>query len=224
MSDSIERTASRRGTVTRHWGSDEDLVRDLGLGVDPELRGATPTPRPAPMAVAGNLPVVKGHRAGVSKDWQFPGGRSESSDEADLMKFNDDGHSPGEGSSLATPRKVSFFDVGGLLDEDQPRRVSSSRTTHTTDTDGESSSQGPLHSTWSYENGLSPAPPRKGSSALFQDIGGLLGPRRKQETRSYELQTILQEPSRTPSESRRPAQIERQQTTLSLQDVGGLLK
>jgi hypothetical protein len=224
MSDSIERTASRRGTVTRHWGSDEDLVRDLGLGIDPELRGSTPTPRPAPMAVAGNLPVVKGHRAGISRDWQFPGGRSESSDEVDLMKFNDGGHSPGEVSSLATPRKVSFFDVGGLLDEDQPQRVSSSRTTHTTDTDGESSGQGPLYSTWSYENGLSPAPARKGSSALLQDIGGLLGPRKKQEPRSYELQTILQEPSDTPAESRRPAQIGRQQTTLSLQDVGGLLK
>jgi hypothetical protein len=224
MSDSIERTASRRGTVTRHWGSDEDLVRDLGLGVDPELRGATPTPRPAPMAVAGNLPVVRGHRAGVSKDWQFPGGRSESSDEIDLMKIHDGGHSPGDVSSMATPRKVSFFDVGGLLDEDQPRRVSSSRTTRTTDTDGESSSQGPLFSTWSHENGLSPAPPRKGSSALLQDIGGLLGPRRNQQPRSYELQTILQESSNTPTESRNQGTIERQQTTLSLQDVGGLLR
>ncbi|TVY41845.1 hypothetical protein LOCC1_G004839 [Lachnellula occidentalis] len=222
MSESMERTASRRGTVTRHWGSDEDLVRDLGLGVDPELRGATPTPRPAPMAVAGNLPVIKGHAASISRDWQFPGGRSESSDEVDLMKF-DGGHSPGDVSSLATPRKVSFFDVGGLLDDDQPTRVSSSRTT---DTDGESSTRGALYSTWSYENGLSPAPARKGSSALLQDIGGLLGPRKKHEPRSYELQTILQEESsHDPSEAHgRPAAIQRQQTNLSLQDVGGLLK
>ncbi|TVY83992.1 hypothetical protein LSUE1_G004713, partial [Lachnellula suecica] len=220
MSDSIERTASRRGTVVRHWGSDEDLVRDLGLGLDPELRGSTPTPRPAPMAVAGNLPVVRGHKAGVSKDWQFPVARSESSDEIDLMKMTDGGHSPGEVSSMATPRKVSFFDVGGLLDNDvdQPRRVSSSRTNRTTDTDGESSSQGPLYSTWSHENGLSPAPARKGSSALLQDIGGLLGPRRNQQPRSYELQTILQES--TPE----PTPITRQQSTLSLQDVGGLLR
>lgn len=223
MSDSIERTASRRGTVTRQWGSDEDLVRDLGLGVDPELRGATPTPRPAPMAVAGNLPVVKGHAASISRDWQFPGGRSESSDEVDLMKYHDGGHSPGDVSSLITPRKVSFFDVGGLLDDDQPTRISSSRTT---DTDGGSSTRGPLYSTWSYENGLSPAPARKGSSALLQDIGGLLGPRKKQEPRSYELQTILQEESsHTPPEPHgRSAAIQRQQTTLSLQDVGGLLK
>ncbi|TVY91720.1 hypothetical protein LAWI1_G003308 [Lachnellula willkommii] len=223
MSDSIERTASRRGTVTRQWGSDEDLVRDLGLGVDPELRGATPTPRPAPMAVAGNLPVIKGHAGSISRDWQFPGGRSESSDEVDLMKYHDGGHSPGDVSSLATPRKVSFFDVGGLLDDDQPTRISLSRTT---DTDGESSTRGPLYSTWSYENGLSPAPARRGSSALLQDIGGLLGPRKKQEPRSYELQTILQEePSHTPSEPHgRSAPMQRQQTTPSLQDVGGLLK
>lgn len=220
MSDSIERTVSRRGTVTRHWGSDEDLVRGLGMSLDPELRGSSPTPRPAPMAVAGNLPVIRGHRAGISRDWQFPEGRSESSDEIDLVKSHD-GHSPGELSFITTPtRKVSFFDVGGLLDEDQPQRVSSSRTTRTTDTDGESSSQGPLYSTWSHENGLSPAPARKGSSALLQDIGGLLGPRRKQEFRSYELQTILQEPS----DSRNPTSMERQQTNLSLQDVGGLLK
>lgn len=31
--DSLDRTSSRRPTIHRHWGSDEDLVRDLGLGV-----------------------------------------------------------------------------------------------------------------------------------------------------------------------------------------------
>jgi hypothetical protein len=30
VTDSMDRTTSRRGTVARHWGSDEDLVRDLG--------------------------------------------------------------------------------------------------------------------------------------------------------------------------------------------------
>lgn len=41
--DSMERSSvirSRRPTANRHWGSDEDLVRDLGLGVQPELRDA----------------------------------------------------------------------------------------------------------------------------------------------------------------------------------------
>ncbi|KAH7312797.1 hypothetical protein BKA65DRAFT_146744 [Rhexocercosporidium sp. MPI-PUGE-AT-0058] len=217
MSDSIERTTSRRGTVIRHWGSDEDLVRDLGLGVDPELRGATPTPRPAPMAIAGNVPV-KAHKL-MGRDWQFPGERSDTSDEIDLMKAGET-HSPGDVSSIITPRKVSFFDVGGLLDDDQPRRGSSTRTT---DTDGESSMFGPLSTTWSHEQGLSPAPPRRGSTALLQDIGGLLGPRRERDrnsSRGYELQTILQEQS----PHLQPLNLTRQQTTNSLQDVGGLLK
>ena len=226
VSESVERTISRRGTVARHWGSDEDLVRDLGLGVEPELRGSPgSTPRPAPMAVAGNHPV-KGQRE-AEPDWQFPEERSSTSEELDLIKIQEGNHTPDGASSTLTPRKVSFFDVGGLLEEDsQRRRVSSTRTT--TDTDGESSSHA-LQWTPSYDHGLSPAPPRRGSSALLQDIGGLLGPRtqRKQSTfRSYELQTILQEqPPASPSHNASPqAQISRQQTTLSLQDVGGLLK
>lgn len=218
MTDSIDRTTSRRGTAIRHWGSDEDLVRGLGLGVDPELRESEPTPRPAPMATAGNVPV-KAHRVtgmGIGKDWQFPGERSDTSDDLDVMKIET--HSPGDVSSINTPRKVSFFDVGGLLEEDQPRRVSSTRTT---DTDG-GSSFGPLYGSQYGEQGLSPAPPRRGSSALLQDVGGLLGPRREriQPSRGIELQTIQQEQSE-PSSSHN---LIRQQTTHSLQDVGGLLR
>ena len=222
--ESIERTASRRGTAARQWGSDEDLVRDLGLGVDPELRGSIPTtPRPAPMAVAGNHPVKP--QKGVESDWQFPEGRSSTSDELDLLKIP---HSPGGASSTMSPRKVSFFDVGGLLEDDsQGRRQSSTRTM--TDTDVESSNHAPLQGTPSYEQGLSPAPPRRGSSALLQDIGGLLGPRtpRNQSPfKGYELQTIRQENSSPqPSHDASPQpNLSRQQTTLSLQDVGGLLK
>jgi hypothetical protein len=219
MSDSIDRTTtSRRGTVIRHWGSDEDLVRDLGLGVDPELRGSDPTPRPAPMATAGNVPI-KAHKVignGIGKDWQFPGERSDTSDDIDVMKI--ESHGPGDVSSINMPRKVSFFDVGGLLEEDQPRRVSSIRTM---DTDGESSF-GPMHSSYSGEQGLSPPPPRRGSSALLQDVGGLLGPRRERAhpSRGIELQTILQEQSEPTSSHN----LLRKQTMHSLQDVGGLLR
>ena len=242
MSDSIERTTSRRGTVVRHWGSDEDLVRDLGLGVDPELReNLKQAPRPAPMAVAGNTPA-KSHKLVMERDWQFPaaetGEPSDTSDEMDFVKTGEQHHSPGEESSIATPRKVSFFDVGGLLegDGDRERRVSSTRTTDTELTSlGESSNQShyPLHSSWTQDNGsasgangLSPAPPRRGSTALLQDIGGLLGPRtrREQPSRGYELQTILQEGERSQPESLPSPNLSRMQTTHSLQDVGGLLR
>ncbi|KUJ17227.1 uncharacterized protein LY89DRAFT_585462 [Mollisia scopiformis] len=219
MSDSIERTSSRRGTAIRHWGSDEDLVRDLGISVDPELRDPeAATFRPAPMAVAGNVPV-KAHKI-MGRDWQFPGERSDTSDEMDLMKIGE-AHSPADVSSVITPRRVSFFDVGGLLDEDHPPRRHSS--TKTMDTEGETSSFGGLQSVHSKNDdaGLSPTPARRGSAALLQDVGGLLGPKPKKAPpyRGYELQTIHQERS-SPSLGPR---ISRQQTTHSLQDVGGLL-
>ena len=103
---------------------------------------------------------------------------------------------------------------------------------------GESSTagEGPVSTTWSYENGLSPAPPRRGSAALLQDIGGLLGPRTRIQRASmgYELETILQErntaptshPSLTHAHSMPPPidHLERQQANLSFQDVGGLLE
>lgn len=293
MSDSIERTTSRRGTAIQQWGSDEDLVRDLGLSLDPTLRLPTSqTPRPAPMAVAGNIPVKRG----LDPSWQFPGERSDTSDDIDLVKIKVDSdieaQSPHE---VFTPRKVSFFDVGGLLEEDnhksnssdhypnsnnnyppnRDRRISSTRTT---DTDGESSMQGahslslsptqsPSHSRLSWSNpththsnrnsyldpqppftGLSPPPPRRGSTALLQDIGGLLavrgsrgqsrsgrGGRESGEGRggsgaggNYELQNILHEhpppsPAHASPRSNRPG-FSRQSTELSLQDVGGLLR
>jgi hypothetical protein len=131
----------------------------------------------------------------------------------DIMKIESHGQ---DHSSINTPRKVSFFDVGGLLEEDQPRRVSSIRTM---DTDG-GSSFGPLHSSYGGEQGLSPAPPRRGGSALLQDVGGLLGPRRERPQRGIELATILREENE-PSTSHN---LLRQQTTHSLQDVGGLLR
>jgi len=214
MSDSIERTTSRRGTVIQHWGSDEDLVRDVGMSVNPELREALPEPRPAPVAT----------QKLVNKDWTFPSERSHTSEESD-MKIGEVHSIQGSNHSALSPRKVSFFDVGGLLDEDQPttRRGSS---TKTMDTDAGSSTLGRVNSNYSTEQGLSPPPARKGSSALLHDISGFLGSPRKDRnngTRGFELQTIRQDRSShlAPVSS---STLSRQQTTHSLQDVGGLLK
>jgi hypothetical protein len=212
LSDSIERTTSRRGTTARHWGSDEDLVRDMGIGLDPDLRGVPwNVPRPAPMAVAGNIPVRKGQ-----PDWAFPPQRRDSDDDMDFINRPDvagDIHVP--------PRKVSFFDVGGLLEDDMPPRASSART----ETDGESSTQGHLDPAWSHEDGLSPPPPPKrgGSSALLHDLGGLLSPKSKssQPPRDYELQTMGH--SHSSYETTPPNELSPHKTTNPLQDVGGLL-
>jgi hypothetical protein len=254
--ESIERTASRRGTVVRQWGSDEDLVRDLGMSVDPELRGdEEQVPRPAPMAVKGNMPVKLGKMGVSAQDWDFPpissnnearakGSDSSSDLHLDLMKIStagdhDHDHSP------HVPRRVSFFDVGGLLEkDDELRRGSETRTTITDTEDGESSTTGRNRSSRDYyhsnENGtaiaggLSPAPPRRGSTALLQDIGGLLGgprPQKKME-RGYELQTILQEGAVNETSSPARGDISNSNvlprrketpTAFELRDVGGLL-
>ncbi|RFU24604.1 hypothetical protein B7463_g11734, partial [Scytalidium lignicola] len=239
LTDSVERTTSRRGTLVRHWGSDEDLVRDLGLGIDPELRGAieastASSPRPAPMATAA-IPI-KAQRMGmstemgsVSPDWSFPTGRSDYSEETELVKVSDMSTRPADRrDSTASPsRKVAFFDVGGLLDDEPSnRRASSSRTL---DPDGES--LGPLHATSSFDQngGLSPPPLRRGSTVFLQDVGGLLGPRtRLDRSGTYELQSFLREgpsvPSHSYSRDLPPAHLARQPTAPSLRDVGGLLQ
>ncbi|KIN08691.1 hypothetical protein OIDMADRAFT_188358 [Oidiodendron maius Zn] len=215
QSDSVERTTSRRGTATNHWGSDEDLVRDLGIGLDPKLRGSVAwnVPRPAPMAVAGNIPVKKGQ-----PDWAFPPQRRDSDDDLDFIDRPD-----GAGDIPGAPRKVSFFDVGGLLEEDMPPRASTGRT----DTDGEgSTTPGRADRSWYHDDaGLSPppAPKRGGSAALLQDLGGLLGSKPKDITppRSYELQTMVH--ANPPYDAIAPHELSRQKTEISLQDVGGLL-
>lgn len=214
LTDSLERTTSRRGTTVQHWGSDEDLVRGLGIGLDPQLRRTAWTiPRPAPMAVAGNMPVKK-HQP----DWALPP-ESSSMDDNDFHA----GPSPAD---FNTNRRVSFFDVGGLLEEDTPWRGGSTRT----ETDGESSTHhphGPLDGTWAQDDGLPSRPTGRrggGSSTLLQDLGGLLAPRSKsqQPSRSYELQTMAQ--PKSSYDPTAPNVLARQNTTFSLQDVGGLLK
>ncbi|RKU48777.1 hypothetical protein DL546_004646 [Coniochaeta pulveracea] len=152
----------RRPTVNRYWGSLVDLARDTGFGVRPELREAddasmdkeyVPAAPAAPYAENLNT-------------WDFPRHKRQSgrSDESLLEGDTESNRPP---TSAAAPRRVSFFDVGGLLD-DQP----SSR--------GDSSQSGsdPLapHSRPSSAVPASGSGFRRGSTAFLQDIGGLLSP------------------------------------------------
>jgi hypothetical protein len=218
-SDSIDRTSSRRGTVAqRHWGSEEDLVRDFGFVLDPELRGNDDVslPRRAPRATGGHGTVKLDH------NWRFPKVDAES-EESDMVKImNNSGHSPGDVSFINSPRKVSFFDVGGLLDEDSGS--SSRRRQESTVTEEDNS----LHASMSYDS-QSPLASRNGSKALLQDIGGLLNsptpssrtPRGFQQV-AMELQTMPANRDREGDRARPP--IRKQHSAVSLQDVGGLLK
>ncbi|CAK7212420.1 hypothetical protein SBRCBS47491_001457 [Sporothrix bragantina] len=284
VADSMERSSiirSRRPTANRHWGSDEDLVRGLGLGVQPELRdspddamfgGPPRAVRPAPIvkiegAVADPLHSDStgegsshsgGDGGGVANfhAWSFPdhrrsgatnsaqsaqsglSGLSGQSDD-DTLLARDPLSPASRNNSTSTPRKVSFYDAGNLLgggdnesEPDTPR----------------SSAAGGLRSPSiagmrSSTDSVPPSPAhtasnrgfRRGSSALLQDLGGLLGPptsrsRQRSEGRPHTLQTVPQgTPFQMPSSplSSQSSQSGRYTPSnlddLTLMDPGGLL-
>lgn len=178
----------RRPTLQRHWGSDEDLVRDLGLGVKPELRDVPEVPpssvefnphfSPAPLARRLSEPLDM-------DNWRFPtDGRGEPKDERsdDSLLQSDQpppsshvispsAGTPRRGSAATTKKPLAFFDVGGLLDDEPPQ---GSGANNARDRSGSVTTSGGLHS----RQGLLPHPVtaagtvRRGSAALLQDLGG----------------------------------------------------
>ncbi|KAL8908688.1 MAG: hypothetical protein Q9207_000656 [Kuettlingeria erythrocarpa] len=121
----------RAGTGTRPrvltaqaWGSDADLAGELCIRIAPDLEKEQPASvkaRPAPLALptashAKNLTPHVGH-----SNWNFPNERDERMrmDAGDSDGNNQKaGPSPGE-AEVVTPRRTSFFDVGGLLEHDE---------------------------------------------------------------------------------------------------------
>lgn len=170
VASTIDRSSaseSRRPTVLKHWGSDEDLVRDMGYAVKPELRESQPTGNENPVFTPAPIATTKLHEDMTS--WQFPGANRASAAQSDDPLISSDPVPSVRSNSTAT-RRVSFFDYGGLLDDVGPtsRRGSylSSKdipvgltTTH------------PSPAVQASGNGL-----RRGSAALLQDLGGFLSP------------------------------------------------
>ncbi|KAK5628542.1 hypothetical protein RRF57_004257 [Xylaria bambusicola] len=205
--DSLERTSSRRPTIHRHWGSDEDLVRDIGLGVGPRYRDEEDS-----ISRLGPVPMAS------MNDWQFDqpqitSGRRENSIQHDQMT------SSGQSNSTITPRRVSFLDVGGLLDSE------TSDTTLRSTRNSFNSSQDPLspyRATPSPTMTASGSGFRRGSQTLLQDLGGLFHPFQPRRTRTPpsggELQSI-------PQHHHEPAyEMDEYRGGPILVDAGGLLK
>ncbi|KAK2865344.1 hypothetical protein FQN49_003670 [Arthroderma sp. PD_2] len=140
FSESLEQTTSRRATITHHhWGSDADLVSDLGIRLDPSLRPLSYQKiRPAPVAMPH---AVLPKRGSVDPNWQFPSSQQTADD--DRMSTTDSlsglkvhpyeyietntrpearRSNSGTPSKYMSLSKVSLNDVGGLLD---PPKVSS---------------------------------------------------------------------------------------------------
>lgn len=223
---SIERSSgsgSRRPTMTRHWGSDEDLVRDVGFGLKPDLRETPASPTsggfytPAPLAADFQENM---------NSWQFPGQKRNGSVPSDqYLSPGDPMISPGTNMAL-TPRRVSFFDYGGLLDD----QASSSRR-------GSSFSNGPaaspnLNSVPSSAVQASTSGLRRGSQALLQDLGVFLSPLSplnpkppKTKKSTPELQPVQQAPQEDAESppAPRPDPAPTQASEPVLMDIGGLL-
>lgn len=277
--DSMDRPSiarSRRPTVNRHWGSDEDLVRGLGLGVHPTLRNSPETPadddvifsnasgrspRPSPAVrvtdgqenddqnASGNNRTSGNTGVGDLNSWQFPerqtsgGTRTESAQSAHSGQSEDDillkgplGLSPRPNS--AAPRKVSFYDAGGLLGGDTGADDTATQPSLTR-TRSES-----ISGSLSTGHSVPPSPAytagsrglRRGSSAILQDLGGLLSsyPRQKSGSRApTELHPVPQEsplesplppsPSSLSTASLMPVSYHGNLDGIVLMDAGGLL-
>ncbi|KAK1779151.1 hypothetical protein QBC45DRAFT_144119 [Copromyces sp. CBS 386.78] len=178
---------ARRSTL-RHWGSDEDLVRDIGYGVKPDLReqlipysdrsGGGGYYTPAPMA------QIHHHDSDAIHSWDSPPSsssqpRSNARSDDYLMPMSgqlsqpvsprNTSHNHNDLPVLSCPRRVSFFDYGGLL-SDEPTRGRRESSVSTT-VEPRRPNTVPVPAVPASANGL-----RRGSAALLQDLGGLLSP------------------------------------------------
>ncbi|KAL9602236.1 MAG: hypothetical protein Q9219_001960 [cf. Caloplaca sp. 3 TL-2023] len=118
-------TSVRPRTLTiRTWGSDADLAGELCMRVAPDLeqqQASSSRPRPAPIALPAASHAKSLTPSVMRSSWNFPSDTREQS-ERDVRDLGGNIElqtpSPGE-VEIVTPRRTSFFDVGGLLGPDE---------------------------------------------------------------------------------------------------------
>jgi len=213
---SVDRSSaseSRRPTVQQHWGSDEDLVRELGLGVKPELRDAHPTPN----ANRQYTPAAPVNLHPDMSSWRFP-----RQDRPSIPRSDDFGDRSIRSNSTATQRRVSFFDYGGLLDDQNPPNQ---RENSVSSDQSGSPTTVPEPVVPASGTGF-----RRGSAALLQDLGGFLAPpsirtaRPKPRRRSSGGLSPIQQSQKVTPEPSPPPQVDTASNQgPQLMDVGGLL-
>ena len=220
-------TAPRRAITARNWGSDADLVGDLGMRLDPQLmEKSSSIPRPAPVAMSLHSTPNENATHLVDGSWAFPPRVSVETDETDMKS---PGHvresQPSPTDIPTTPHRMSFFDVGGLLGENESPRV---RHRHSMAV----YQQQPITLPSSGLHGHT-AGSRRGSHALLQDIGGLMG-HSPPSPQTNTFRPSLASPnsdliealrSTPPNSSYRPSvpPAQRRRESPGLQDIGGLL-
>lgn len=205
----------RRPTLQRHWGSDEDLVRDVGMTVDPEIQDQPDNSSENGALQYTPAPLIRKLDQDLER-WQFPKRQRSNAEHSDDSLIPHDPLSQSKNEASVPPRRVSFFDVGGLLDgpESPGGMRANSRASSKEDS---AQSRTPPASLPASTGGF-----RRGSTALLQDLGGLFGPtttrqpRSKSRTGGTELQPIPQ----SRPESRYGTH---EQPGTELRDPGGLL-
>ena len=220
-------TAPRRAITVRNWGSDADLVGDLGMNLSADLiEKAADTPRPAPVA---SMAKYNGHVKfpnSIDRGWTFPNRASTENNAMDVkstIPLHEPQPSPSE--IPASPKGMSFFDVGGLLGANSDPRISHR------DSIAASLPSPSLQPNSPNSAGHS----RRGSHALLQDIGGLLPPSSRASTpraatprpapstaNSGLIEALQTTPPHSVRRSALPPERQRRGSP-GLQDVGGLL-
>ncbi|KAJ5578408.1 uncharacterized protein N7459_007372 [Penicillium hispanicum] len=138
VSESMDNSYMRRNTVMQNqWGSDSDLAAGLGIRLDPKVYNIGPNQSYALETVSHAPPLMSlaSARTGtLDTSWSFHQGQTPEGDQVSANDSLDVKVSPHEllptnqsprekphhttASSTLSSRRVSFFDVGGLLDQD----------------------------------------------------------------------------------------------------------
>ncbi|KAF3398418.1 hypothetical protein F1880_006279 [Penicillium rolfsii] len=180
VTESMDNSFVRRNTVMQHqWGSDSDLAGDLGIRLDPKLYSSAPgaaVPIPAPP-----VPLMVARTGSLDPTWSFNQSQTSDDDRVSTSDSFDMKVSPREylptsqsprdkppSTSIPLSRRVSFFDVGGLLDrDDEPQSRPELRSRHTmTLAPSTTPATGPIELQRQ----------RRGSRAFLEDLG-VLAPR-----------------------------------------------
>ncbi|KAL8944861.1 MAG: hypothetical protein Q9216_000151 [Gyalolechia sp. 2 TL-2023] len=240
-------TGTRPRTLTiQTWGSDADLAGELGMRMAPALeeqQSRSSKPRPAPIALPPASYANTSTPNILHSNWNFPddsNGRNEKVDPVSEGRTELFSSSPGE-IEIVTPRRTSFFDVGGLLGDDAispaKRRGREPSVPEITP------APLPLNTTQVVSPTTSSAREgdRKGSDAFMSDIGGLLSVQNRKSAvvRNFSRPTSPEytSPQSVPTiprasypqgqnhgpSSRHPTQTQKSSSSSTLRDVGGLL-
>lgn len=167
--DSMDRRSSTRRATLQQWGSDEDLARGCGYRTRPELAEQhIGLPRPAPVADLDLLAPSWQPASLQGSDWHFSNRQSNVSQFSGSSEITT--RAPDD--PLPTPRghrRVSFCDVGGLLEGGSYSSAAPSPTDSVIAHDfAASPRRGSRASSSLATNGRTHAPPARRSSRLSQ--------------------------------------------------------